>query len=284
MQRILKNTSATLKRTFTIDGTATAADGNVTVTITNAAGTTVVAPTNSTAVGSGVYSYVLAPQSIPARLTATWTGSWSGVAQTVTDDVLIVGGHLFTETEARSFHDSAMTSSTTYPDAAIAEARDRITDEFAQVCGVAFVPTYEYENIGGTGLHQLYVEWPKVSSVIAASIGGTAQTVADLVPMKTPSNAIWHKTRTWAMPSTSNPLNVVVEYVHGYTDVPLEIKRAALTVLRYQLVDSNIGDRTVSLTDEIGTIRLAQPGFRGAAYGIPSVDAVLDRYSERIPV
>jgi hypothetical protein len=284
VQRILKNTSATLKRTFTVDGTATDADGDVTVTITDAAGTEVVAETNSTSVGSGVYTYLLAPQSNPSRLTATWSGSWSGVSQTVTDTVLVVGGHLFTEVEARAFHDAAMSSASTYSDAAIAEARDRITDTFSEVTGVAFVPTYEYETLEGTGGRVLYARWPRISDVLSASIGGTAQTASDLVAMRVPSNGIYHKGRLWPLPTTSDPRNVTVGYVHGWTTVPGQIKRAALTVLRYELVDSNIGDRTVSLTDEIGTIRVAQPGFRGAAYGIPAVDATLERYSERMPV
>lgn len=286
-QRILRNTSATLTRTFYVDGTATSADGNVTLGITDEAGAEIVAAgTVAVNDSTGVYSYLLAPQSQLNRLTVTWSGTWSAVAQSFTDYVEVVGGHLFTEAEARAAHSSLLTSATVYPDAAIAEARDRISDEFEQFCGVSFVPRYNYETIPGSGNHWLPIERGRVSTVIAATVNSTSLTVANVTPH--PTLPKLHYTGTWSSPTGSNPLNVTVEYEHGYDTPPPDIKRAALILLRHQIIPDQAGgaipDRAISLTDEVGTIRLAQPGFRGAPYGIPLVDQTLMRYTTQIPV
>ena len=286
-QRILVNTSARLARTFYVDGTATNADGDVTLGIVDEAGTEVVAAgTVATNDSTGVYSYLLTPQTQVKRLTVTWTGTWSTVAQSIVDYVEVVGAHLFTEAEARAAHSSLLTNATVYPDKAIAEARDRIADEFANICGQSFVPRYERESIPGTGTHRLDVRWPRVSTVIAATVNGTsvlANTTPDpMLPV------IYRTSGTWSSPTTSSPLNVVVAYRHGFDTPPPDIKRAALILLRHQLIPDQAGggiaDRAVSLTDETGPIRLAQPGFRGAAYGIPFVDQTLARYSMLLPV
>lgn len=282
-QRILVNTSAVLSRTFAPDGDPTNADGNVTYTGIDETGTTVFSGTAS-ANGSGNYSFTVTPQTQLNRITVTWTGTWSGQTQTVTEYIEIVGAHLFTETQARAFHDSAMANTTTYPDARIAEHRDRITDQFERLCSVSFVPRYERDRLPGTGTRQLIATKRRITSIISATINGTTQTVGDLVTLPAHTDIIHHTTNTWTKGTDTNPLNVTVEYVHGWDTPPLEITRAALAVLRYQLVESNIGDRVVSLTDETGTMRLAQPGFRGVYYGIPWIDRVLEDFNETIPV
>ncbi|MFQ5502957.1 MAG: hypothetical protein ACE5EQ_11770, partial [Phycisphaerae bacterium] len=103
------------------------------------------------------------------------------------------------------------------------------------------------------------------------------------VMRETASDRIWHTTSFWSSPTSSNPLNCVVEYAHGYSRVPPPIRRAALIVLRNS-VTTDISDRFLSLSTEAGVIRQADPNRPGNWYGIPEVDAVLNRYMHRVPV
>lgn len=284
MARYLKNTSVTLRETFYVDGTATDAAGAVTIGITDYLGTTVVASgTATSSAGSGVYTYLLTPQTAVNRLTVTWSGTWSGVAQTLSDEIEIVGGHLFTEAEARAAHASGGTGilndASTYSDADIAAARDGIADELERICGVSFVPRYRYQKLAGSGEYRLDVDRPRVDSVLSASITGVSQTVGNIDPHPELPYLL-HTTSRWTKGTTTNPFNVVVTYDHGYRTVPHEIKQAALKLLRDQLITSNIPDRAKSQTNEIGTLSYATANAWNE-FGIPMVDQTLRRYSHR---
>lgn len=283
-QRVLVNTSATMRRTFTVDGDATDADGTVTYAVVNAAGTSVQTG-NATSEGSGVYRFLLNKPSTVAEYTVTWSGTWSGIAQSVVDYVEVVGAHLFTETEARAYYGSDLSSTTVYTDAKIAEARDRIADEFEEICGVSFVPKFRRERLPGTGRYELYLARPKTTSLITATVTGT-DVSSNVTILPDPGNVLYRTDGVWTTPPRSNPLNVTVEYQHGWSTPPADIRRAALMLLRHHLVRDTTGggipERALSLTDELGTIRLAQPGRFGNAYGIPAVDAALKRYSHKV--
>lgn len=287
-QRILQNTSVTLRRTFYVDGTATDADGTVNIVITDETGDTVVASTAATSEGSGVYSYLLTPQTQLNRLTVTWSGDWSSVAQTFTDYVEVIGGHLFTEAEARNVYDGAFSSATVYTDAAIAEARDRITDEFEQICGVSFVPRYERETLMHNGGARIQTRRPRVLSIISATDNGTTVSTANLTNDQL-LPYIYRTSGAWFTSTTTVPYPIVVEYTHGYQSVPGDVKRAALKLLRHQLLPDEAGgsipDRMLSMTNEFGNMRISQPGIgRFNWYGIPTVDATLARYMHILAV
>ena len=284
---ILKNTGpTTLTKTWYVNGTPTDV-GSVTIGIVDEAGDTVVTSgTATTNNNDGTYEYTLAVQSQVNWLIVTWTDTAS---QSLVDRIEVRGNHLFTEAEARAFHGSELTNATTYPDADIAEARDRIMDEFQQICGVSFVERYERETIPGTGQRALAMEHPKIQSVISATVSGTAVSTANVVVLSPYGRRLWRTDGNWSRPTSSNPLNVTVEYSHGFDVVPGDIKRAALILVRHHLVKdtsgSGLSDRAVSLTDEIGTIRLSQPNARfQRPYGIPFVDTTLMRYSYQVPV
>lgn len=275
--QILRYTAATLTFSWYTDGALDAGIDAVTIGIVNDDGDTIVAAgTATTDVGDGTYTYAVPNTltAVPDLWTATWTDTSSGDDQETRIEV--VGGWLFTEAEARAWHNSALTSATTYTDAWIAEQRVRITDELEQILGRSPVPRYRRETLSGSGGHLLYLERPDVTEIIAATIGGTAQTVGDLVVAGSVNNALHHTTATWTEGSTSDPRNVKVEYVHGL-NAPADLKRAALTLL-HRSVTSELDARMVSFTDGFGNFRLAQPGQRNSFYGLPPVDAVLARY------
>lgn len=275
--QILRYTAASLTFTWYTDGTADPNIDAVTIGIVNDDGDTIVAAgTATTDNGDGTYTYAVANTltATPDLWTATWTDTSSGDDQTTRIEV--VGGWLFTEAEARAFDGAALTSTTSYTDAWLAEQRVRITDEFEQILGAAPVPRYRRETLPGSGGHVLDLERPYVTEVISASVGGTAQTLGDLVVVGAVDNRLHHTTSTWTAGTTSDPRNVTVEYVHGLS-APADLKRAALTVLR-QSPGSDLDARALSFTDQGGSVRLAQPGMRNMWYGIPTVDRVLRDY------
>lgn len=284
---LLKNTGpTTLTQTWYVNGTPTDV-GVVTIGIVDEAGTVVVTPGTATTNNTdGTYEYALAVQTEVTWLTVTWTDTAS---QSLVSRVEVRGNHLYTEAAARAYYGSEFTSETTYPDSKIAAARDRTMDEFQQICGVSFVERHAREQLTGLGGRALEVKYPKVTSVISATVNSVAVTASNVLVVPQDSRTLWRTDGNWTRGTNTDPLNVTVEYAHGYTSVPGDIQRAALILLRHFLVADTTGgglsDRTVSLTDDVGTIRLATAdGGRGRWYGIPFVDTTLMRYNHQVPV
>ncbi len=274
--QILKNTVATLEVTFSVGN----ADGAVTVTILRADGSTLVAGGATTQTGgAGRYVYSLAAQSELDSLTATWTGTFGGAAQSVQTFAEVVGGYLFPLADLRAFGDKVLANATTYPDADLRAARERITDMFQDICGVSFIPRYEREVIDGTGSTRLWLKRKRVSRIIAASANGTAITGADLTALKPYPTGRVERPVVWPWPSLSSLQNVTVAYEHGWPSPPADIARVGMVMARYDLVSSDISDRMISFDNDLGSVRLSVPG-RNFPTGIPIVDATLARYDE----
>lgn len=274
--QVLKNTAATLTETFSAGDVDS---GNVTVGITRADGSTLV----SGAVaghpgGAGVYTYSLAPQAELDFLTVTWSGTWGGQAQSVQSQVEIVGGFLFPIAAARAFGDKTLNNTSTYPDADIQAARERITDLFDQVTNVSFVPRYARDYLDGTGDYVLRVFRRPLNRLISASIDGVALTSPELADCTVRTSGwLVRKSGAWNWSFTGR--NVIVAYEHGFSAPPLDIQRAALILCRYEMVSNDISDRMISFANDLGAVRLSVPGMEYPT-GIPAVDSVLARYDE----
>ena len=130
----------TLALNWLVAGDATNV-GTVTIGITDAAGTAVVAPSTSTSYSSSTatYSYTLADRADPALLNVTWTRSDTGADLQQTIEV--VGSELFNERDARSFDNSKLTSASVYTEAAIAAERIRIGEMFERWTGLGLSVT-----------------------------------------------------------------------------------------------------------------------------------------------
>lgn len=268
---ILKNTSATLEEIFA----AGAADGAVTVTITGADGTVISTGAATHGVG-GSYTYPLAPQAELNALMITWTGAWSAVTQTVTTQAEIVGDNIFSLADLRAFGDQALANTTTYPDTTLRAARGQITDDFEDICGVSFIPRFARDTLDGTGTEQILVYKNRVNRIISASVDGVALSAGDLTnTVVRPSGLLIRKTGAWNWGFGGR--NVIVSYEHGYTQPPAGISNAAKLLARYQLVSSDVTDRMVSFSNDLGQVRLSVPGTNYPT-GIPTVDATLGRY------
>lgn len=250
------------------------------VTITKPDGTALVTDQSATGATSA-WTYTLTPTqtAVLGVYKAVLTATVSEVVQTYTSWYEVAGGFFFETEEARAFDDSAMSSTTDYPTDKIIAAREQVEEDIEQVCGVAFVPRGKRINLHGTGTSRLLLPDLYVTSLVAAEVDGTALTTEldDLVIEA--SGRLILAEHSWDL----GDRNVLVDYVHGYAQVPDPIKRAALMWTRARLVPTSLDDRATSHTDETGTRQLAVAGRRFPS-GIPEVDAILSRYTERVPV
>lgn len=284
-QRILAGTPATLRVTFSEDGSA-ANPGACTVSIARLDGSLVTPEPVSAEVDTGyevTYDLAAAHTADLDVLTVTWVSDNLGTVVTTAE---IVGAHLFTVTEARAFDNAALSDPTQFPTAAIEEARSRIEDAFEEICGVSFVPRLGRVDLSGNGslLLMLPLDAYAIRSVETRSGGvWTAFSSDELDDLILEPWGGLTRERRGVWPRGTR--NVRVTYEHGYAQVPLEIKRAGLTLLKAQLRGSDLDPRATSFSDGLGTYRLVTEGLtRGAWFSIPEVNAILARYERKVPV
>ena len=282
---ILKNTGpTTMTESWYVNGTATDI-GDVTIGIVDTYGNEIVAAeTATTNVGDGTYTYVLAVQTEVKDLVITWTGG----TQSQVERIGIIGGWLFTEAGLRAYYGSDLASESTFPDADIQVVRDRIADEFEEICGVSFVPKYRQQTLAGNGRYQIKADRFYIQEILAAKISDVAQTASDLTTHPT-LPYINHTTRLFTTPSVANPYNIVVAYRHGWQTPPADIVRAAMVLARQQLLKDITGagvpETASSWNDGTGQyVSYAANDQTQRWYGIPSVDGALRRYNVRSPV
>ncbi|MBX6388251.1 MAG: hypothetical protein IRZ08_04480 [Frankia sp.] len=217
------------------------------------------------------------------QLMITTTSATVGEA---TLKVPVVGAELFGIGEARRFGDGALADPIRYPDEALIELRARIREAFTVITGQRFVPELVTVTLAAYGGQALLLPDVRVSRIVAVAerYGATwtelsADDLATLVLAD--SGMILRTAGTWPQGSHA----VRLAYECGWPQPPLEIRRAALRLATsYQgLLSSNLPDRALSMSDELGTFRLATPGVGGSWFGLPEVDAVLDRYRVVMP-
>lgn len=286
-----RSNAAQLAATFYTDAGAIADPGIVTVSITRQSdGSAVVTGAATTGTGAAARAYTLSALYTADLdvLTVVWSGTISAVAVTITQECEVVGDWLFTIAEARAAHPDLLEA--TYPDATIQAIRERITEWFAEICGVSFVERYRRVVVSGDGTAELLLpEAMRVSALRRAEerTSGTqtwtALSAGDLADVLVePIGLLVRETEgVW----TAGRRNWRIAYEHGWEQVPEPIKRAAIRLLLAQSFPSNLSDRALSETNSLGTFRLAAPDARtwGRWTGLPEVDAILAEYSERLP-
>jgi hypothetical protein len=284
MERVLRNTAATLSVTFYSDETSVDADGAVTVTVVADDGTTIAsnAATTKGALNSGIYSYTLPAQSDLNRLTLTWTGLFSTVSQSLVTRAEVVGGRIFTYGEARAA-DTVLANTTKYPTAMLERVRTEVEDEFESIAHRAFIPRYGETRLLGNGTDTIRLNHADIRSVRSASIDGTALTAGELADLYVEDHGILVRLDggKW---TADKP--VVVRYEYGLGYATPDLKAAALMRCRSRITTNNSGipDRATTFDSaEGGTYQLATPGRAGWETGIPEVDAVVKRYSLKGP-
>lgn len=286
-QQILRGVAGTLSwQNLGSDGEAAAPAGAVTVTVTRADGTAIATGAATSGTGSDPRTYTLtaANNGVLDLLTVVWTDAGDG--STHTTYVEVVGGYYFTVAEARA-SDASLTDTSKYPTAAIVAARREVEEEFERICQVAFVPRFATVTFDGSGGASLLLDRSPIRAIRSVrdytdGDSYTAWTVDELaaIVLTEWGSATSRAGKTFRAGSQ----NLVVAFEHGMTRPPAEVKRAALTRLRSRLnwAKSGIPDRATSFSvAEGGTYQLSTAG--AFSTGIPDVDAVLARYSRRVP-
>lgn len=191
---------------------------------------------------------------------------------------------IFTVEEARGFAyqgEYQLADADAYPNELIEATAARIAEDFAAICGVAFVPTTTTRVLDGVGSADLLLPDARVSAVDSVEgWDGTTWAATAVAYRLLDGDVLLYDGGRWGR----GRANLRVSYTHGYAEPPAPIKRAALILAVNDLVSSNVSDRATQQTNEFGSYNLAVPGWKdGQWYGLPIVDSVLQRYSERLP-
>jgi hypothetical protein len=276
LERVLKLTPGTLSQQWYEDGAAVD-PGTVTVGITRWDGTVLVAAgaaTTGTGTAARTYNLTTTHTATLDRLTVTWTSTLKG---TLTSYVEVVGGFLFGVAELQ-----ARLTAGQFTTAQVVEMRTTVEMEIESACGCAFAPRYALETLNGNGGTSIMLR-PLVTSVRTATVTGTAFTVADLAALTISTTGSVYSPRAW----TCGTGNVLIGYEHGFQDTPAGIRQAALILAKTWLTGqrSPIDDRALTFSsNDGGSYSLAVPGRNGSHFGVPEVDAVIDRYDRRVEV
>lgn len=264
VDRILQGAAATLSATW-YDGEDVADPGGVTVTVTRADGTVLV--TDAAAAGTGAaprtHALSTADTAVLSRLTAVWTSATLGVKTTVAE---VVGGFWLDLVDIRAL--GGLDNTVRHTTAELRAARDWFETLAEEWTGVAWVPRYGKTDVYRPSSGDPIRLSPKPRSVQAVTVDGTAVAF---------SGWEWHDDG-WVTPdAVVSAGRLIVHHTHGHDRPDGELVEAAKIAIRDKLLtdQSNMPSRQVLLSNELGTVRLAQPG-RNAATGIPEVDRVLN--------
>lgn len=286
-QHVLTNSRGRIASKFEVDGTLTDASGDVTVTVVDEDGTTLVDSQTATNDSTGIYYYDLGTSNTSRvrRLTVTWSGNFESTVQSKTLIYEVVGNFLFTEVQARQFDDSALNSSSVYTDELIADERTRITDLLFDWTSLSWIPRFYRAKLKGEYSPEILLPHRLVNNIISVKIDGKTIAV-DKFEIDTEVGVLYYKEGYFTNPTQTHPLNVIVEYEHGYTGLVDGVDRIALKMLRLRLPSSNIPENTRSFTDSLGTADFIVEGT--GPFGIfnrtrsPEVNAWLEQHSSAI--
>jgi len=284
VQRVLRNTQATLEVTFYSAGVATDADGSVTVDITRADGTAFATGASTTKPGgtTGIYRYTLAPQANLEYFTLVWNGTFGGVAQKITTHAEIVGAFYVPVNDIRAM--KGLANTTDFPTAALEEARQWFEDLAEQYCGRAFVPRYGRTVTNGTGTTEILLNHRLPRTLLSVKVNGVAVSSFSSWGLY-PEGIVTRSTGVGYATSgifTSGYNNVALTYEHGEDEPDLELREAALRAIQYRLLGNQLSlpaEAMSAAVDVRGPLTIGTPFQQAAGVGrptgIPEVDHVL---------
>jgi len=286
-QQVLTNSRGRIASRFEVDGVLTSATGDVTVTVVDEDGTTLVNSQTATASSTGIYYYDLGTANTTRvrKLTVTWSGTWESVAQTSTLIYEVVGNFLFTEHQARSFDDNALNSTSSYTDEMISDERARITDLLFDWTSLSWIPRFHKAKLKGEYSPELLLPHRLINEIISVKIDGVTIATTEF-EIDSEVGLLYYKDGYFTHPTQAHPLNVIVEYEHGYKSIVDGVDRIGLKMLRMRLPSSNIPENTRSFTDAMGTADFIVEGQ--GPFGIfnrtrsPEVNAWLEQHSSSI--
>lgn len=280
-QRVLVGTPAALEVVLTDSaGEPTEAVGTITVGVTAADGTVVLAAGTATDQGDTTGKYLVTLSAVDntdlALLAATWVDSGAGTFTTLVE---VVGRFWFSIAEATAIE----TQVNTYGQDTD-RVRREVEVEAEGILNWACVPRYARVALDGTDDEKLtlpdrFVRTVRSVRVYTDPATHTTFSDDDLAELVVDDQTIQRPLGKAFDPGRGN---IVVEYEHGWDRPEEDLKRAGIQRFRYRIntAKTGISDRTMSYTDPQGaTFRLAQPDEKST--GMPDVDAVYQRYARQ---
>lgn len=284
--RIFRGTPATIWLATYHDGEPTApATPAPTVAVVNQSGTTVASGTAVINTVDKRLEYNLTPAQ--TALSATLTATWSSVvmvatSMTLTSEHEIAGDRLITIEAARAFDDGALKDANKYPNKVIWSAADQIWDAFEDILGYSMGRRINEVTLGGDGETTIWLPYgaDSVRTIeTRSSTTWTAFTADELADtLLEPSGRLTREALGYWPVGTRN---VRVTYESG--PIVGELKRAALIVLKSQLIKSLYDQRATSMQNELGQFQLKVAGTTNSWFGLPDADAVLARRRAKMP-
>jgi hypothetical protein len=233
---------------------------------------------------SATQVFAVAPAGTGTVHVAVTTGE--GTSPESTADQFTYGTPLFTVAEARAFDKLQLASATTYPAATIIAKEIEIRDFLAKVCCVDFITTThtdEYHDGDSTGT--LMLDWPKVTSITAASTRSdttwTDLDATELGQLQVSDTGIVYWDGSYWPRGTRN---LKLTYTAGYTAVPTAVKRAALLIAATELPTSNVTFTAESYEGGGMQVSFAEgDGYRDNWSRIAEVRRTVRLYTQRLP-
>lgn len=293
MDQILRSTPSTLSVTFTVNETPTDPDGNAATFTAKKPDGSVAYTGAATRTGVGVFTWPFVSQSALMRFTNYWSANFSAQPVTIKTGLEIVGDFFFTVSQLRGY-DAAL-NAVKYPYSDVLDSRQSVEKEFERVCKRAFVRRYERETLTGDYTNELWLLHPDVGDVTSLTFDGD-DVLSDYLPYIRVSNEnskmIYFTVESGLV--WPGDTDIVVEYEHGFADVPYQIHDKAMKRARGLLLGKNarIEDRVSVIQggEQFGRFNIATPGMdmgfgryvrssMGVWHtGIPDVDVVLEDF------
>lgn len=285
-QRVAIGVASTLRVTLVDEyGEETAAEDDVTVTVTRSAGgTPVVTDAAATLDPATVSTYGRLLSITEVGQLDVLTAVWSvGGVQVATTLVEVVGRFYFTVAQLRASAQAFQTQAQTWTSAKLAHYRQLAEEEAEWICGRSFVPRFRQVTLEGSGENTLYLPDQDIREPIqGVSLDGAAydQDQLDALHVYSDGRLVADTGDVWPWGQE----NVVTRYHYGWDAPPLQVADAALTRAKEMALAGGpngtaIPSRATSMTVDSTTIELS----RADAYntGNDAVDAVYARYSRR---
>jgi hypothetical protein len=280
LERILQLTPGTLSQQWYEDGVAVD-PGTVTIGITRADGTTLVAAgtgTTGTGTAARTYSLTTTHTALLDRLTVTWTSTSKG---TLTGYLEVRGGFLFSLAELRAL--DPLSDTVKYPTAALVAMRTTVEQAIELEYGTALVPTYTLEpRRMRDGMIVTRTPLRALRSLSYTSAGVTTAYTSQQLAALTLDD--WAITGAWGWGCRTS--QVTVGYEYGLDTPPGRLRQAAVRLARQWLVSGPVDDRALGAASPDGNFSfgLATPGRGGSVFGLPELDAIVMSSPYRVGV
>lgn len=257
---------------------------DVTVAVQRADGSEVLPAGSATTTPTGTigrYERVLTPSQLAEVdvLTATWSVTVDGEAQTRTTTIEVIGSHYFELAELRAM--AGLSDTARYPLAKLVEARQKAQDELEREVGAAFVERFGSISIDGTGNSRIRLR-PYLRRMLSGSASGVAYSTEALADMTVYfSGEVVRTLGVFGLGTASR--DIVLRYAHGWsTEPPSDVHDVALELARHHLLGwrSYLPDETVEADDLGQEPRSAESADR--LRGQTQIDAVIKAWRKRL--